>query len=369
MIRRRRHDDTENTHRWLVSYADFITLLFAFFVVMYSISQVNEGKYRVLSDALLSAFEKTPASSQAVDAGSNTTSASGAGLLEGAVQPNPTEPATAEPETGERARAEQAEQEALSLPAINAPNPEQQRRFNQLYSELEQSLQPLIDAGLVALRGNQDWIEVDMRSGLLFESGSDVLGKSAEPVIRELADKLRDSRNLMRIRGYTDNQAIDTERFPSNWELSSARAVAVVRKLQSFGIPPARMAVEGFGEFNPIASNDTAEGRARNRRVVLAISRFHEQAAPATAADGKAAPAAGESLPAGVSPGQGISPAPGTVTGQNAPTQPEPDQAEQVDVVRLPNGGLLIRGRERTDDADNDAAKNRPAETPANPTP
>lgn len=369
MIRRRRHDDTENTHRWLVSYADFITLLFAFFVVMYSISQVNEGKYRVLSDALLSAFEKTPASNKAADSGSDTSSASGAGLLEGAIKPNPSEPATAEPETGERARAEQAEQEALSLPAINAPNPEQQRRFNQLYSELEQSLQPLIDAGLVALRGNQDWIEVDMRSGLLFESGSDVLGKSAEPVIRELADKLSDSRNLMRIRGYTDNQAIETERFPSNWELSSARAVAVVRKLQSFGIPPARMAVEGFGEFNPIASNDTAEGRARNRRVVLAISRFHEQAQPATTVDGKAAPAAaGESLPAGVSP------ASGATAGQTAPEpakpdQAEQDQAEQVDVVRLPNGGLLIRGRERTDDADNDAAKKRPAETPANPTP
>ncbi|MFZ5843348.1 MAG: flagellar motor protein MotD [Pseudomonadota bacterium] len=362
MIRRRRHDDTENTHRWLVSYADFITLLFAFFVVMYSISQVNEGKYRVLSDALLSAFEKTPASNKAAD--SDLPSPSGAGLLEGAVEPDPSEPATAEPETGERARAEQAEQEALSLPAVNAPNPEQQRRFNQLYSELEQSLQPLIDAGLVALRGNQDWIEVDMRSGLLFESGSDVLGKSAEPVIRELADKLSDSRNLMRIRGYTDNQAIETERFPSNWELSSARAVAVVRKLQSFGIPPARMAVEGFGEFNPIASNDTAEGRARNRRVVLAISRFHEQAQPTAAADGNAAPATtGENLPAGVSP------RPGAVTGQNPAEQTEPDQAELVDVVRLPNGGLLIRGRERTDDADSDAAKNRPEQTPANPTP
>ena len=363
MIRRRRHDETENTHRWLVSYADFITLLFAFFVVMYSISQVNEGKYRVLSDALLSAFEKTPAASPSTDNGSNAASASGAGLLEGAVKPDPNEATTAEPESADRTSAEQAEQEALSLPAVNAPNPEQQRRFNQLYSDLEQSLQPLIDAGLVALRGNQDWIEVDMRSGLLFESGSDVLGKSAEPVIRELADKLSDSRNLMRIRGYTDNQAIDTERFPSNWELSSARAVAVVRKLQSFGIPPARMAVEGFGEFNPIASNNTAEGRARNRRVVLAISRFYEQA---PVADGKATPATtGESLPAGTTTAGSNS-----ATGATAPApEAEPDQAEQVDVVRLPNGGLLIRGKERTDDTERDGTNNKAAETPANPTP
>ena len=343
MIRRRRHDDTENTHRWLVSYADFITLLFAFFVVMYSISQVNEGKYRVLSDALLSAFEKTPQTDGAA-------TATGAGLLEGAVRHDLTEPANAEAESSASARAEQAEQEALSLPAVNAPDPEQKRRFSQLYSELEQSLQPLIEAGLVALRGNQDWIEVDMRSGLLFESGSDVLGKSAEPVIRELADTLSDSRNLMRIRGYTDNQAIETERFPSNWELSSARAVAVVRKLQSFGIPPARMAVEGFGEFNPIASNNSAEGRARNRRVVLAISRLYEQSPTTDAAGGKTAPAvAGEALPATAA----------TPASVSAPA--EVDQAEQIDVVRLPNGGLLIRGKERSDD---DAA-----ETPAEPTP
>lgn len=354
MIRRRRHEEGENTHRWLVSYADFITLLFAFFVVMYSISQVNEGKYRVLSDSLLSAFESAPAANASagpVAAGSNEP-ATGEGLLEGAVKPNPTEPAT----------AEQAKQEALSLPAANAPSEAQKREFAQLYSSLEQSLQPLIEAGVVALRGNQDWIEVDMRSGLLFESGSDVLGKSAEPVMRELAEKLGTSQNLMRIRGYTDNQAIETERFPSNWELASARAVAVVRKLQSFGIPPARMAVEGFGEFNPIASNDSAEGRARNRRVVLAISRLYEQA---KRDDGKPAPAAtGESLPAkaeaiGAEAVGAAGPAAEPATAEQGTA--EQDKAEQIDVVRLPNGGLLIRGKDRTESG---AADNPPKPTP-----
>jgi chemotaxis protein MotB len=181
-----------------------------------------------------------------------------------------------------------------------------------------------------------------------------VLGKSAEPVMRELAEKLTTSQNLMRIRGYTDNQAIETERFPSNWELASARAVAVVRKLQSFGIPPARMAVEGFGEFNPIASNDTAEGRARNRRVVLAISRLYEQS---KREDGKPAPAtSGEKLPVAE---------PGTVVPSEAATAAEPttepDQAEQIDVVRLPSGGLLIRGKERNE--------TKPADNPPKPTP
>lgn len=339
MIRRRRHEESENPHRWLVSYADFITLLFAFFVVMYSISQVNEGKYRVLSDALLSAFENTPTQQPAnANATAPEQPPTGDGLLEGVEAP----------QSIETNNAEQAEQEALSLPAVNAPSEQQKRAFADLYGALEQSLQPLIDAGVVALRGNQDWIEVDMRSGLLFESGSDVLGSSAEPVMRELADKLAASRNLMRIRGYTDNQAIDTERFPSNWELSTARAVAVVRKLQSFGIPPARMAVEGFGEFNPIASNDTAEGRARNRRVVLAISRLYEQehrpAADKGADAGNPAPATGgQELPV-VS---AAADAPNATTAR--PSQPEVDQAEQIDVVRLPNGGLLIRGKERTE--------------------
>lgn len=335
MIRRRRHEEGENTHRWLISYADFITLLFAFFVVMYSISQVNEGKYRVLSDSLLSAFDREAPAAPGSETGSGTPVQPGDGVLEGSEVPLP----NGKPEAGKDPNnsAEQAEQEALSLPAANAPSEAQKQAFNTLYNSLQNSLQPLIDAGVVALRGNQDWIEVDMRSGLLFESGSDVLGKSAEPVMRELAEKLRDSRNLMRIRGYTDNQAIDTERFPSNWELASARAVAVVRKLQSFGIPPARMAVEGFGEFNPIASNDTAEGRARNRRVVLAISRLYEPTATET---GNALPAeGGERLPAQNE----------TDSTQTAATPDAPDQAEQLDVIRLPNGGLLIRGKERTE--------------------
>lgn len=348
MIRRRRQEEADNTHRWLVSYADFITLLFAFFVVMYSISQVNEGKYRVLSDALLTAFE--PRNEQRPEnegADSTAVLPGGAGLL--------TDQPEATPDETAANTAEQAEQEALSLPVANAPSDAQKREFNQLYNSLQESLQPLIDAGVVVVRGNQDWLEVDMRSGLLFESGSDVLGKSADSVISELAAQLKDHRNLMRIRGYTDNQAIDTERFPSNWELASARAVAVVRKLQSLGIPPSRMAVEGFGEFNSIASNSTAEGRARNRRVVLAISRLHEQTSTDT---GKSVPAvSGQDLPS-------ASTDPGGATVATPPVfaaESEPDKSEQVDVVRLPSGGLLIRGKERPE--------TEPAEEPPKPTP
>ncbi len=347
MIRRRRQEEPDNTHRWLVSYADFITLLFAFFVVMYSISQVNEGKYRVLSDALLTAFE--PRNEQRPE----TTATNSSGVLPGG-EALLTEAAATTPDETTNA-AEQAEQEALSLPVANAPSDAQKREFSQLYNSLQQSLQPLIDAGVVVVRGNQDWLEVDMRSGLLFESGSDVLGKSADSVISELAAQLKDHRNLMRIRGYTDNQAIETERFPSNWELASARAVAVVRKLQSLGIPPSRMAVEGFGEFNPIASNDSAEGRARNRRVVLAISRLHEQSPESALDRGKPAPATdGELLPAAAA-----TDAAGPMTETSA--APAPENAEQLDVVRLPSGGLLIRGKER-----NEA---EPEPRPATPTP
>lgn len=311
-MRNREPEPMENTQRWLVSYADFITLLFAFFVVMYSISQVNESKYKVLSDSMIQAFQNQPEML--------VNEASAASTESPSIVPGPVREGEGVIENAG------ATQEAISLPKADAPTEREKQQFAQLYQRLEDSLQPLIAQQLIEIRANQDWIEVDMRSGLLFESGSDVLGNAADPILQEIASTLNDSGNLIRVRGYTDNLAINTERFPSNWELSSARAVAVVRKLQGSGIEPRRMAVEGFGEFNPIASNEAVEGRARNRRVVLAISRFQSltQQEPEV-----------------------IRPAP--VANSAAPAQTE-EKESAVEVVRLPTGGLLIRGKEEKAD-------------------
>ncbi len=349
--RRRRKSDVGTEHeltgsqRWLVSYADFITLLFAFFVVMYSISQVNEGKYRILSDALIDAFKDTPVTNPT--AGQNKDSGGtpmDPGLVLG---PNQQSENVIESEAG-------ATQEAISLPKNQPATEQEKREFAQLYQNLNQSLQQLIQAGVVEVRGNEDWIEVDMRSGLLFESGSDVLGGAAEPLLREITATLKDNTHLLRIRGYTDDQPIETDRFPSNWELASSRAVAVVRSLQRFGITPQRMAVEGFGEFNPIASNDSEEGRARNRRVVLAISRFHQLTqvpqTPVQTLSGVAADVAKRDESPVVTAAPDVS-----STSNNSPTETsstpsvnaeESGNKEPFEIVRLPTGGLLIRGKD-----------------------
>ncbi len=347
MRRRRRKSDTSTEHeltgsqRWLVSYADFITLLFAFFVVMYSISQVNEGKYRLLSDALIDAFKDNPV---ATPTPGTQTDSGGTPMDPGLVSgPNQRSENVIETTSG-------ATQEELSLPKNEPATEQEKREFAQLYQNLNQSLQQLIQAGVVEVRGNEDWIEVEMRSGLLFESGSDVLGGSAEPLLQEITQSLKTNTHLLRIRGYTDDQPIETDRFPSNWELASARAVAVVRSLQRFGVKPQRMAVEGFGEFNPIAANDSEEGRARNRRVVLAISRFHQLSeAPKTESStlsGVAADVAKYETGLATESNNGSentaaekTAVDNTVTGDNPAKEP-------FEIVRLPSGGLLIRGKD-----------------------
>ncbi len=358
MLRRRREDDPDTTHRWLVSYADFITLLFAFFVVMYSISQINEGKYKVLSNSLLSAFAVQPEVNETPVETAGGGGANASGALENSGD-SVLETSGADPET-------------ISLPRDAPPSEAERRQFAELSQQVQKSLQSLVDAGVVEVRANEDWIEIDMRSGLLFESGSDVLANAADPVIRELAGRLRDGSNLLRVRGYTDNEPIETERFPSNWELSSARAVAVVRMLQNLGVSPGRLAVEGYGQYNPVASNDTAQGRARNRRVVLAISRLHalKPDAGRTTTEqtpGNVADQTGAAQTGSVQSGSGAA-----TTNADAPAA-EPEAA--LDVVRLPSGGLLIRGkttppandqtvRDKPADANADAAKNTPPATP-----
>jgi chemotaxis protein MotB len=131
----------------------------------------------------------------------------------------------------------------------------------------------LIEQGVVSLQSSDKWIELSMRDSLLFGSGEAEPHYDAFPVMERIADILRDKDNAVRVEGFTDDQPIRTSQYPSNWELSSARAAAVVRMLAGEGVDPARMAAIGYGAWQPVARNDTEEGRRRNRRVVLLISR------------------------------------------------------------------------------------------------
>lgn len=255
MARRRKHEEHENHERWLISYADFITLLFAFFVVMYSISSVNEGKYRVLSDSLMSAFRQPPKSMEPIQIGRQSKSEV-APNMNFVQRPN-----------------------VLDTPAIAVHPPDQGEQrgadgeylMRQIADRLTQALGDLVDQGLITVRHNELWLEVEIKDSILFPSGSATLQPSALPVLNAVARVLGDFPNSIRVEGFTDDRPINTLLYPSNWELSTGRASSVVRLLARDGIAPARMSALGYAEFRPVAGNDSADGRARNRRVVLVV--------------------------------------------------------------------------------------------------
>jgi len=247
-------EDKENHERWLISYADFITLLFAFFVVMYAISSVNEAKYEDLSNALDGAFstikkEGTPPKViQPIQIGQTPTTIS---------------PITLDHPTSTE---ESQKQRKLSAEILK-----ERRQLELVSKKFENILQPYIKNDLIKVKKNDFWIELEMNSKLLFASGEAELSNQARPVLRKIARSIKDVPNVINIEGYTDNIPIDTVEFPSNWDLSAARATSVVREFIDNGISPKRLAAVGYGEFHPVADNNTEQGRFKNRRVVLVL--------------------------------------------------------------------------------------------------
>jgi chemotaxis protein MotB len=245
MARRRPPEEHENHERWLVSYADFITLLFAFFVVMYSISSINEGKYKVLSQALIGVFNDADRSLKPIPIGEE--------------RPLTTTPAVPLVRESEQVDAGMAQ---------NASDP-----LQTIANDVRDAFGDLIKSDQLTVRGNELWIEIELKSSLLFGSGDAMPSDVAFTIIEKVGKILKPFDNPVHVEGFTDDQPIRTAQYPTNWELSSARATSIVRMLAVEGVKPVRMASVGYGEFQPIASNATVEGRARNRRVVLVISR------------------------------------------------------------------------------------------------
>ncbi|MEE9356386.1 MAG: flagellar motor protein MotD [Methylococcaceae bacterium] len=247
MRRKRPVEESENLERWLVSYADFITLLFAFFVVMYSVSSVNQGKYRLLSDSIVDAFSK-------VKQGFTT---------EGNQQ---AEHASDVPKEYENLSNE--EKEKLMQNQLEA----EKMKMVELAETFQEVLEPFVEKELVKLEYNDFVMRLEMKSGMLFESGQAVLSRNAIPILRKLAKVLHHNSNGIQVEGHTDDIPINTPHFPSNWELSSARAASVVRQMVAEGVNPLRLSAVGFGEYRPIADNTFEEGRNENRRVVMVLS-------------------------------------------------------------------------------------------------
>lgn len=284
MARRKRKiiDDANNHERWMVSYADFITLLFAFFVVMYSISSVNEAKYRSLTNSLGTAFSNNYLLGSGTDTVQlGTTSLPNHTLVLNdsstlmspksldTFQPKPVEKSPSAPETTllENPTPEEIEKKReLSEEILK-----ERRQLSQVSDQLEQALEPFVDLDLVEVVSNDYWISLQMNSELLFSSGEAVLSKRAIPVLKKIAEVINPLQNAINVEGHTDNVPIANEKFASNWDLSSARATSVVQEFAKVGIAPPRLSAIGYGEFHPIADNGTEEGRFKNRRVVLVL--------------------------------------------------------------------------------------------------
>ena len=328
--RKKKHEDHVNTEAWAIPYGDLITLLLAFFVVMYAISSINEGKFRVLSDSLNAAFRGNPTTFEPVQIGERTRG-TGADItmqmMESAVEGRPRALIETVHIDGARNRgAGQApfpgagltgHSQPVNLEKINHPMAEQ---LSRVADELQNALQALVDADLVAVRRHQFWLEVEVRSDILFPSGVAALADEAYPALDALAATLVKYPNPLRVEGHTDNLPIRTKLFLSNWELSAARAASVVHRFQRAGIDPSRLSVIGFGEYRPAQPNDTPAGRNANRRVVVVILSGDGAPTPADAAAGmadeasRASPAALPPLAAGSAPDVGTETAPIPVT-------------------------------------------------------
>lgn len=242
MARRRRHEDNHDNHeRWLVSYADFITLLFAFFVVMYALSTVNEGKYRILSDSMVAAFRN-------VQANSSTQM-----------------PIVVAPPIALTQKQNQA---------VRQQETEKQKRRDKMRNvakELLEVMAPLIEQGKVRVIETSRGVTIEINDSILFAPGQAVLQPLSSRAMRAIAQVLAPTDFPITIEGHTDNIPINTAQFPSNWELSAVRATTVLRLFADSGVAADRLTAIGYADTRPVEPNILADGRARNRRVTILI--------------------------------------------------------------------------------------------------
>lgn len=250
-MRRRRHSEAhENHERWLVSYADFITLLFAFFVVMFASSQTDKSRAKQISEAVEKALENgksmgVPPAVAKILGGTVDDKGQGNAQMRG-------------PGGAQRAAKEAPLEDVLEL----APS----------MKSLSEELKDEIASGKVEVSLEPRGLVVSLKQTAFFPSGADVIEPATYPIIAKLADALNAVHNPLRIEGHTDSQPIHTARFRSNWELSAARSIAMMELLTTrFHVDRMRVGIVGFADTSPEDSNDTPEGRARNRRVDIVI--------------------------------------------------------------------------------------------------
>lgn len=262
--KRKKKEEHINHERWLVSYADFITLLFAFFVVMYSISSVNQGKYRVLSESLITAFHTTTRSMQPIQVGKIAKSG-----------PPPDHPIKGFP-TLVHIRGMPASNVRIVTTASGSSHSRGNSVMQNIGVSIEKRLSALISAKLISVKVHREWVDIRIHTDILFPSGSSALAAKARPVIDRVAKAVHSLPLQIMVEGFTDNVPIHSKVFPSNWELSAARAASVVQQMIEQGVQPQYMAAVGYGKYHPIATNATSKGRSQNRRVELVLVARHK---------------------------------------------------------------------------------------------
>jgi chemotaxis protein MotB len=231
---KKKHEEHENHERWLVSYADFITLLFAFFVVMYSISSVNEGKFRTVSDSIKAALNPVVSPSSSLT------------------------PFTI------------GQNKALALkPTIEGAKEPAVRRLRQIMRSLKEETHLEIVQLKELTNGD---IVLTLPDTVLFRAGQSALLPEARPYVQAISEVLIELNRHVRVEGHTDNVPIATAQFPSNWELSAARAVTVVRTLsEQYGVQSDHLSAVGHADSRSLTDNLTPENRAKNRRVEIVV--------------------------------------------------------------------------------------------------
>jgi chemotaxis protein MotB len=308
-LRSKRHSvEEDNVHRWLISYADYMTLLFALFVVLYAMAMVNEKPFETITESVGRVFQANDEQPKnrghgddILDVNTSKTNKKlyGNGILD-----------VAGPEVVEG-------EQVLS----NVSDSQVGTNLTSLEEELHTALYELVESGYAQLQIDGDWLEIELNSGLLFPSGSSSATNTASQILSVIYDVLGEVTNFVRVRGYTDNQAINTEIFSSNWELSVYRATSILRLLEDKGMNPARMAIEGYGQYYPSADNTTEIGRAKNRKVVVAISKY------------------------GLEKSNLLNAPTISVKDVEAITNISNTEDDQVKIIRLPNGGIRITTR------------------------
>lgn len=257
----------------MISYADFITLLFAFFVVMYATSSVNEQRYRALSGALSSAFSTAEAPTGSVSstdvprpsvpapastgASAVTALATTTQAVESAKLVEPSKPRSPPVDEAERAEI--------------VKNAERLQRMQKVAAEMDARLQSLVRDGQVRVTRGARGIAIEINAAVLFDPAKAELKPASFDALKSVADALGRFVEPLQIEGHSDDVPIATREYRSNWELSAARAASVARYLVDAGIAPSRIGIAGYAEYRPLVGNDGPESRARNRRVTLMV--------------------------------------------------------------------------------------------------